>query len=496
MAWIGDDTAGLLGQPEASTIREADMAEAVETRLGEAIRGLESVFASTLIRPGSADYDEARNVFNAVVDKRPAVIAQCATPDDVAAALRFARDSGREIAVRGGGHSVAGMSLCDNGFVIDVRPMNQVEVDRADRTARVGAGCTWAEIDRATQEHGLATTGGRVSTTGVAGLTLGGGSGWLERKHGLACDNLISVELVTADGSLITASSHEHSDLFWALHGGGGNFGVATAFTFKLHPVGPQVLAGLLLYDAMQGHDLLRLTRDFMPDAPDEFGPVIFYLTVPPEEDLPPHLHGKLVSAIALCFTGSVDEGERLIQPFRDLGPEADLVGPVPYAEFQSSLDDPPGYRNWWTAEYLHVVTDEAIDAIHAHSLQTPSPGPAQSAIVPWGGAVARVGEDETPLTQRDATWVVHPFALWEDAADDDAVIGWARGFRDDLRRFASGGTYLNFIGDEGEDRVRAAFGEEKYRRLETIKAHYDPDNVFRGNQNIKPAVAKQVNPT
>jgi FAD/FMN-containing dehydrogenase len=245
MAWIGDDTAGLLGQPEASTIREADMAEAVETRLGEAIRGLESVFAGTLIRPGSADYDEARNVFNAVVDKRPAVIAQCATPDDVAAALRFARDSGREIAVRGGGHSVAGMSLCDNGFVIDVRPMNQVEVDRADRTARVGAGCTWAEIDRATQEHGLATTGGRVSTTGVAGLTLGGGSGWLERKHGLACDNLISVELVTADGSLITASSHEHSDLFWALHGGGGNFGVATAFTFKLHPVGPQVLAGL-----------------------------------------------------------------------------------------------------------------------------------------------------------------------------------------------------------------------------------------------------------
>jgi FAD/FMN-containing dehydrogenase len=418
------------------------------------------------------------------------VIAQCAGPEDVAAALRLGRERGLEITVRAGGHSVAGTSLCDDGLVIDVRPMRQVEVDPARRTARVGAGCTWSELDRATQEHGLATTGGRVSSTGVTGLTLRGGSGWLERRHGLTCDNLVSVELVTADGAPITASEDEHPELFWALHGGGGNFGVVTALTFRLHPVGPEVLAGLLLYGAERGHDLLRLTRDFMADAPDEFGPALAYLTVPPEEELPAHLHDRLAAAIVLCYTGPVADGERLVEPFRALGPEADLVGPVAYADFQCSIDDPPGHRNWWTAEYLHEVTDEAIDVIHAHALRTPTPAPAQSFIVPWGGAVARVGEDQTPLTQRDATWVVHPFALWADPADDAAVIGWARGFRDAVRPFASGGTYLNFIGDEGEDRVRAAFGEQKYRRLTAIKARYDPGNVFRGNQNIKPAAA------
>jgi FAD/FMN-containing dehydrogenase len=460
----------------------------VRTGLDASLRVLERSLAGRLIRPDGGDYDEARTLFNAMVDKRPAVIAQCAGPEDVAAALRLGRERGLEIAVRAGGHSVAGTSLCDDGLVIDVRPMRQVEVDPARHTARVGAGCTWSELDRATQEHGLATIGGRVSSTGVTGLTLGGGSGWLERRHGLACDNLVSVELVTADGAPITASEGEHPELFWALHGGGGNFGVVTALTFRLHPVGPEVLAGLLLYDAERGHDLLRLTRDFMADAPDEFGPALAYLTVPPEEELPAHLHDRLAAAIVLCYTGPVADGERLIEPFRALGPEADLVGPVAYADFQCSIDDPPGYRNWWTAEYLHEVTDEAIDVIHAHALRTPTPAPAQSFIVPWGGAVARVGEDQTPLTQRDATWVVHPFALWADPADDDAVIGWARGFRDAVRPFASGGTYLNFIGDEGEDRVRAAFGQQKYRRLTAIKARYDPGNVFRGNQNIKPA--------
>lgn len=465
------------------------MAQSVETPVEHALASLEGTLTGSVLRPGSAAYDEARTLFNSMIDKRPAVIARCATPEDVAAALRFGREHGLEIAVRAGGHSVAGMSLCDGGLVLDVRPMNQVEVDPQRRVARVGGGCTWAQVDRATQEHGLATTGGRVSTTGVAGLTLGGGSGWLERQHGLACDNLVAVELVTADGSMVTASVDEHPELFWALHGGGGNFGVATALTFRLHPVGPEVLGGLLLYPAERGRDLLRLTRDLLPDAPDEFGPAIGYLTVPPEEEIPAHLHGTLVSVLVFCYTGPVADGERLIQPFRDLGPVADLVGPVPYADLQCSIDDPPGYRNWWTAEYLHVVTDEAIDVIHAHSLATPTPGPAQSFIVPWGGAVARASEDETPLAQRDATWVVHPFALWEDPADDDAVIGWARAFRDDVRRFASGGVYLNFIGDEGADRVRAAFGAEKYHRLAAVKAQYDPDNVFRGNQNIIPAL-------
>jgi FAD/FMN-containing dehydrogenase len=454
----------------------------------DALDRLNGQFSGKVIRAGDPDYDEVRSVFNAMIDRRPELIAQCRSPEDVATALRFGRYRELDIAVRSGGHSVAGMSLNDDGLVIDVRPMNTVEVDPEARTARVGGGCTWAELDRATQAHGLATTGGRVSTTGVAGLTLGGGSGWLERKHGLSCDNLVSVELVTADGSLITASAEEHPDLFWALHGGGGNFGVATALTFRLHPVGPQVLAGLLLYDADKGRELLRCARDLLPAAPEELGSAVAYLTVPPEEGLPAHLHGRLVSGLALCFAGPIDEGEHLLHPFRDLGPEVDLVEPTHYADFQSSIDDPPGYRNWWTAEYLHEISDEAIDVIHRHGLATPTPGPSQTLVVPWGGAVARIDDDETPMQQRDASWVVHPFGLWEDATADEQVIGWARTFRDDVTRFSSGGTYLNFIGDEGQDRVRAAFGAEKYARLAQIKARYDPDNVFRGNHNIVPA--------
>jgi FAD/FMN-containing dehydrogenase len=478
MAKTGEDT--------ATARREAALRRRTEDDVTEAVMEL----AGRLLRPDDDAYEEARTLFNSMIDKRPALIAQCAEPADVIAALRFGREQELEIAVRAGGHSVSGASLCDGGLVIDVRPMKDIEVDPDTRTARVGAGCTWADVDRATQQHGLATTGGRVSTTGVAGLTLGGGSGWLERQHGLSCDNLVSVDVVTADRGLITASADEHAELFWGLHGGGGNFGVATALTFRLHPVGPDVLAGLLLYEAERGADLLRLTRDFMVDAPDEFAPAVAYLTVPEDDELPSELHGRLVSALVLCWTGPVEEGERLLATFRALGPVADLVGVVPYTDFQCSIDDPPGYRNWWTAEYLHVVTDEAIDVIHQQALATPTPGPAQSFIVPWGGAVARVGEDETPLAQRDATWVVHPFAVWESPDDDDRVIGWAKAFRDDIARFASGGVYLNFIGDEGEDRVRAAFGDEKYRRLSKLKAQYDPDNIFRGNQNIKPGPA------
>ena len=464
------------------------MASLSPTTSDELVAALGRLLPGRVCGPGDAGYDEARTLFNAMIDRRPALVARCAGPDDVAAALRFARAHGLPVAARSAGHSVAGMSLCDGGLVIDVRPMDTVAVDPVRRVARVGGGCTWGAVDRATQAHGLATTGGRVSTTGVAGLTLGGGSGWLERQHGLACDNLVSVELVTADGTPVTASADEHPELFWALHGGGGNFGVATALEFQLHPVGPEVLAGLLLYPAGRGRDVLRLTREVMPDAPDELGSAIGYLTVPAEDELPAHLHRQLVCALVVCYTGAPEDGERLLEPFRALGPEADLVGPVAYADFQCSIDDPPGYRNWWTAEYLHVVTDEVIDVIHEHSLRTPSPAPAQSFVVPWGGAVARVGEDDTPLTQRDATWVVHPFALWEDPADDAAVIGWARGFRDAVRPFASGGTYLNFIGDESEDRVRAAFGAGKYERLAAIKARYDPHNVFSGTRTIRPA--------
>jgi FAD/FMN-containing dehydrogenase len=454
---------------------------------GTALRELRGTLSGTVLEPSDDGYDEARTVFNAMIDRRPAAIAQCEGPDDVAAALRVGREEGLAIAVRSGGHSVAGASLCEGGLVIDVRRMKEIAVDAEARVARVGAGCAWGEFDRAAQEHGLATTGGRVSTTGVAGLTLGGGSGWLERKHGLSCDNLLAVELVTADGARVRASETEHPELFWALHGGGGNFGVATAFEFRLHPVGPEVYVVLAFHRADRERELLAMFRDFVATAPDAAGLAFVHLTGPPEEMIPPELVGEPLVGVAGMYAGPVAEGEELLAPLREFGPPAvDASGPMPYAGFQSALDDPPGFRNYWTAEYLAELSDEALDVFAEHSAHTPA-GPSQSFVVPWGGAVARVGEDETPMAKRDAKWVVHPFGLWESADDDDANMAWGRGFRDALAPYATGGVYLNFIGDEGEDRIRAAFGEEKYSRLAAIKAKYDPDNVFRLNQNIRP---------
>lgn len=440
-----------------------------------------------LIRPDDPRYDEARVVFNAMIDKRPAVIARCASPGDVIAALALADRERYEVAVRAGGHSVAGMSVNNDGIVIDVRPMSTVVVDRDARTVRVGAGATWGEFDRATQEHGLATTGGRVSTTGVAGLTLGGGSGWLERRFGLTCDSLIAVDLVTADGRQVTASEDENPDLFWALHGGGGNFGVATSFVFRLHPVGPLVTAGLMIWPGDAAADVARLYRDTAYDAPDEFGSGLVFLTGPPEEFIPVHLQGTTVVAVAALWSGDAAEGAEVLRPFRELDPEVDLVGEMPYAGFQCMIDDPPGLHNYWSGDYHDTFPDEALDVFVKYGSERQSPL-AQQILVPWGGAIARVPDDATPLTKRNVSWITHPFAMWEHAADSDKNIEWARSFRRDIARFASGGVYLNFIGDEGEDRVRAAFGDEKYRRLAAVKGEWDPNNVFRGNQNIKPA--------
>jgi FAD/FMN-containing dehydrogenase len=409
----------------------------------------------------------------------------------VVAALDHSR-RGYEVAVRAGGHSVAGASLNDGGVVIDVRPMKRIAVDPRARTATVGAGVTWGELDRATQEHGLATTGGRVSTTGVAGLTLGGGSGWLERSYGLACDNLVSVDLVTADGHLVTAGETEHPDLFWALHGGGGNFGVATSFTFRLHPVGPELLAGLLIWPGEAGREVARRYRAVAESAPDGLGSALAFLVGPPEEFMPRHLQGVSCVAVALLHNGPSDEGADLVQPLRDLRPEVDLVQPMPYADFQCMLDDPPGRYNYWTADYLDAFPDEAVDVFVRYGRDLRSPT-SQMFAVPWGGAVARVPEPATPLARRQSAWVTHPFALWEGPEGTDENIAWARGFRQEIAPWANGGVYLNFIGDEGQDRVRAAFGDEKYARLAAIKAEYDPRNVFHGNQNIEPAQLQQT---
>jgi FAD/FMN-containing dehydrogenase len=451
-----------------------------------AVRELRRAVRGSVVEPDDDSYDEARTLFNAMIDKRPALIVQCAGSDDVAAAVRFGREHELLTAVRSGGHSVAGTSVCDGGLVIDVRPMKEIAVDSASRVARVGAGCTWGEFDRVAQEYGLATTGGRVSTTGVAGLTLGGGSGWLERKHGLACDNLAAVEIVTAAGDSVRASEDENPDLFWALHGGGGNFGVATSFEFRLHPVGPTVLAGLLLYPGERGSELLALFRDVMREAPDELGTAFIYATAPPEPEIPADLHGELVVLIAVCYAGPIDEGMEAVRPLRAFGPAADLLGPCAYADFQCAIDDPPGYRNYWTADYVDEMSEAAISAFVEHA-EAMASGPSQAAIIPWGGAVARVPDDATPLTKRDAAFVVHPFSLWESSADDTRGIEWARSFSADMKRFATGGVYLNFVGNEGDDRIRAAYGPGNYDRLAAVKHRYDPDNFFRLNQNIKP---------
>lgn len=439
------------------------------------------------IRPGHADYDEMRTLFNAMIDRRPAVIARCGTAADVAEALAYARAEGIAVAVRSGGHSVAGTSVNDGGLVVDVRPMKAAEVDPVARRVRVGAGCTWSDFDRATQEHGLAATGGRVSTTGVAGLTLGGGSGWLERSMGLACDNLVSVDLVTADGREVTASETENPDLFWGLHGGGGNFGVATSLEFAVRPLGPEVLAGVAFWSGDAGRDLATFYRDWAQTLPDELGTALIFLTAPPEDFVPAHMVGRTAAVVGLLHAGPVDEGRDLVRPLLERSPEIDLVSPMPYADFQCMIDDPPGLRNYWTADYHDSFPDAALDVFVKYGFERPDIS-SQQLLLPWGGAVARVPEDATPMTHRDAAWVSHPFAMWEDPALDETAMSWARGFRRDIAAHASGGVYLNFIGDEGEDRIRAAYGPEKYARLAALKAEWDPENVFRGNQNIRPA--------
>lgn len=440
------------------------------------------------IEPADAEYDEQRSLFNAMLDKRPRLIASCETPADVRAALERAQSDVLPVAVRSGGHSVAGASSNDDGLVIDVRPMKAIEIDQAARRARVGGGCTWAEFDAAAQEFGLATTGGRVSTTGVAGLTLGGGSGWLERQHGLSCDNLLAVELVTADGREIRADQTQHQDLLWASKGGGGNFGVVTALEFQLHPVGPMILGGLMLWPADRASEVSRVFRDWADTAPDELGTALVMLSGPPEEFVPAHLQGQPAVGLAVCWNGDERTGADLVQVMRDLGPEVDLVGPMPYAALQSMIDDPPGFRQYWSADYHDSFPDEALDVFIDAGVHRASPM-TQHLLLPWGGALSRIAQDATPLSQRSARWVSHPFATWIDAADDEANLAWVRDYRKANAPYTTGGVYLNFIGDEGDERIKAAFGAEKYDRLAGIKGEYDPANVFAGNQNIRPAV-------
>ncbi len=436
-----------------------------------------------LHEPGDAYYEDSVTLFNTMIDRRPRYVAEAVAVEDVVAALAFARENELPIAVRGGGHSVAGLSLVDGGVVIDVRGMRDIEVDPERRIARIGGGATWAAVDRATQAHGLAATGGRVSTTGVAGLTLGGGSGWLERKHGLAADNLVAAELVTADGQIVRASDDENPELLWALRGGGGNFGVVTTLELALHPLGPEVFAGLALFGIERAREVMRTYRDVMNAADDRLSLAADFLTAPDEDDVPSELRGQPVVGIIGMWAGDPADGERALAPIRELRPDADFFGRTEYADFQCSLDDPPGYRNYWTAENVVDLSDEAIERIVQRAVEIPA-GPSQLFIVAWGGAVRRFGPEHSPLAGREAGFIVHPLLLWEDPGDDDRLIALGRTFRTDMEPWSVGATYPNFLGQEGAARMRAAYGASA-ERLAAVKAEWDPHGVFRTHQEV-----------
>ncbi|MGA5899663.1 FAD-binding oxidoreductase [Streptomyces venetus] len=455
-------------------------------KAGAALAALREELSGDVFAPDDAGYDEARAVFNGMIDRRPAAIARCADADDVVRAVRFARELDLPVAVRGGGHSVAGMAVNDGGVVVDLRRMHAVTVDPAAQAVRVAGGATMSHLDRATEPYKLATTGGRASTTGVGGFVLGGGTGWLDRWCGLAVDNLLAVELVTADGSRVHASADENPDLFWALHGGGGNFGVATALTLRLHEL-PEFSMALLLFLPEHGPDAVRTYREVIASAPDEAGGGIIYFTGPPEEFVPEHLVGRLVCGALLTYAGGEDDMRKVAQPLLALPHEAEVVGAIPYADLQCMIDDPPGMRNYWSAEYVTGAPDDFVDVFCSLAASVPVPTGTQHVLFPQGGAIA-AGPPEYPVPYRDAPWAVHPFAIWEDPADDERCRQWVRDVRAGTRPWSTGAVYLNFIGDEGDERVVAGLGAENTRRLAELKRRYDPDNVFRFNHNITPA--------
>ncbi|WP_369245569.1 FAD-binding protein [Streptomyces sp. R41] len=451
-----------------------------------ALAALRADLVGDVFAPDDQGYDEARTVFNAMIDRRPAVIAQCESEADVVRSVHFARDLDLKIAVRGGGHSVSGMSLNDNGLVVDLRRMHTVTVHPGSETVRIEGGAVMSHLDRATQPYGLATTGGRVSTTGVGGFVLGGGNGWLDRTFGLAVDNLLGIELVTADGSTVLATDHENPELFWALHGGGGNFGVATALTLKLHPL-PELSIALLMYQPDAGPDVLRIYREVIENGASEVSGAFMYTTGPPEEFVPEHLVGKRLIVALLTYAGSEEDVRKTAQPLLALPHEAETLTAIPYADLQCMLDNPPGMRNYWSAEFLTGLPDEVVDVFCALGRSVPVPTGTQHMLFPQGGAIAS-GPARFPVPFRDALWGVHPFGIWEDQADDERCVQWVKKVREEVRPWSTGAVYLNFIGDEGGDRVVAGLGAENLRRLSAVKAEYDPDNVFRFNHNIRPA--------
>ncbi|MFJ7150110.1 FAD-binding oxidoreductase [Streptomyces sp. NPDC100445] len=455
------------------------------SKAGAALDALRDDLVGAVLAPADPGYDEARAVFDAVVDRRPAVIAQCADATDVVRAVRFGRELDLPISVRGGGHGLAGAARGDGSLLVDLRRMHQVSVDAAAEAVRVAGGATTGHLDRATEPYALATTGGRVSTTGLGGLVLGGGTGWLDRAFGLAADNLLGVELVTADAEPVHASAEENPELFWALHGGGGNFGIATALTLRLHEL-PEFSVVLLLYPPRSGPDAVRAFRDVAAGGPGELGGAVLYGTAPAAEFVPERLVGTPMCAVLLTYAGGEDGLRALAGPLLALPHEVELAGDMPYADVQCMLDVPAGLRGHWSAQCLAGLPDESVDVLCGSADGGPAPAGCGRLLFAQGGAVA-AGPDAYPVPYRDAPWSAHPFALWREPAGDERATGWVRDACAALRPWSTGAVPLNLIGDEGPERVRAGLGAGNTLRLEKVKRRYDPDNVFRVNHNIRP---------
>ena len=433
-------------------------------------------------------YNSARHVWNAMIDRKPSVIVRCADASDVQVAVDFARDMNALLAVRGGGHNIAGSAVCDGGVMIDLSLMKSVKVDAIARTVRVEPGVTLGELDRETQAFGLVTPTGINSTTGISGLTLGGGFGWISRKFGLTIDNLISANVVTADGRQVSASEKDNPDLFWALRGGGGNFGIVTSFEFRLQPLGPEVMSGLIVYPLSQARDLIRRYREIAAAAPDELACWFVMRAAPPLPFLPKEVHGTGIIAFAACYAGPMDAAERAMKPLRTIGtPIADVIGPHPFCGWQTALDPllTPGARNYWKSHSFATIENGLIDVLVEYASKLPS-AETELAFAQLGGAINRVPSEATAYPHRDVAFLINLHTRWRDPADDAACIAWARSLFDACAPFASGGTYVNFIPEDDKDGVKRAYlGNAK--RLAAIKAKFDPHNLFSVNQNIRP---------
>ena len=451
------------------------------------VQALRAQLRGTLLQPGDTGYDTARKVYNAMIDKRPALIARCADVADVIACVHHARDEKMLLAVRGGGHNGGGLGTCDGGLVIDLGAMRGIRVDPKAHTVRVEGGCTWGDVDHAMHAFGLATPAGVISTTGVGGLTLGGGIGHLARRYGLTIDNLLAVDMVLADGRFVTASARENEDLYWAVRGGGGNFGVVTSFEFKAHPV-HTVHAGPSFWPMEQAERVLKWYRDFIVQAPTELNGFFAFLSVPPGPPFPQELHLKKVCGVVWCHTGTAAQAERDFAPVLAMKPILHGVQPMAYPALQSAFDGiyPPGHQWYWRADFVNELSDEAI-ALHVqHGARMPT-WQSTMHLYPVDGAVHRVGRNETPFAYRDSRWASVIVGVDPDPANKETISDWCRNYWDALHPFSAGGAYVNFMMDEGQERVRATY-REHYDRLAAVKAKFDPGNLFRVNQNIRPA--------